>query len=324
MAAQGGFIGGSLLPLGPNGEHHLGIISIGTISLSTFKVPQLRTLNEKTGMRLDRAASLSGFGFSHDGAVDTLARFLSLQAFDVASDQEIADLAAFMLAFPGSDLPTTSVNYTVTPPMSKDTHAAVGQQRKASHPQFAVLEQEAQSGRIDLVADCGDQSLAYDGGNQTFVDDAGKIVQHLDSACSTIALVAGHSERFAFDTDGDGVRDREEIRRGSHPADPTSVQFTPRVGLWYNPSRPGHGLDIQLSGSTLVATWYTYEDDGTPTWYQAVGPLNGVQWSADLVRYERQDANVVGTSVAWLTCRFLTGQQPHGPGLSASEPVPNP
>jgi len=37
-----------------------------------------------------------GFGYRHDGAIDSLARFVSRSSFPVASDQEVADLVAFL------------------------------------------------------------------------------------------------------------------------------------------------------------------------------------------------------------------------------------
>jgi len=70
--------------------------------------------------------------------------------------------------------------------------------------------------------------------------------------------------------------------------------------LWYNPARSGHGVDIQVSGGSLIAIWYTYNDDETPTWYLASGPM-ARDWSAELNRFEwlpgegRAEGTVVGT-----------------------------
>ncbi len=37
--------------------------------------------------------------------------------------------------------------------------------------------------------------------------------------------------------------------------------------LYYNPSRPGHGLFITRAGSDAQVMWYTYDDNNQPTWY---------------------------------------------------------
>ena len=51
----------------------------------------------------------------------------------------------------------------------------------------------------------------------------------------------------------------------------------PKDGLWWNPARSGHGVDVQYDGVNLIMVWYTYNNDGTPTWYLASGPLSGTQ-----------------------------------------------
>ena len=45
--------------------------------------------------------------------------------------------------------------------------------------------------------------------------------------------------------------------------------------------------DLQFLGDAMAVTWYTFNDDGTPTWYQAaarqanpwVAPLNRFTWN---------------------------------------------
>ena len=67
-----------------------------------------------------------------------------------------------------------------------------------------------------------------------------------------------------------------------------STTLRPTAGLWFNPARSGHGFDLQQLGGAMFVTWYTYLDDGTPTWYQAaaamadpwVGTLNRYTWDA--------------------------------------------
>jgi hypothetical protein len=46
---------------------------------------------------------------------------------------------------------------------------------------------------------------------------------------------------------------------------------TPKLapGLYYNPSRSGHGVSLSQASGQQLLFWYTYLEDGTPTWYQA-------------------------------------------------------
>lgn len=69
----------------------------------------------------------------------------------------------------------------------------------------------------------------------------------------------------------------------------------PYRGIW-QPERAGHGLDLQTEGTQLLLAWYTYDSDGQPTAYQAVAPLTGPIWRAQLQRSRRDPAT--GTVLA--------------------------
>lgn len=60
-------------------------------------------------------------------------------------------------------------------------------------------------------------------------------------------------------------------------------------GHYYNPSRSGHGAFLDFAGDQWVMVWYTYRQDGTPTWYYAAGPaptaeVGNTIWQATLNR----------------------------------------
>src|SRR5262249_39050614 len=117
-----------LIPPGPNGEHHLMMVSVDGSTNISIKVPQLRTEYEKTGFDLTQLRNTAGFGVLHDGSVDSIERFISEPVFSVTSDQMVANLLAFVLSLAGSDLPVGSPNnpLELPGPSSKDSHAAVG------------------------------------------------------------------------------------------------------------------------------------------------------------------------------------------------------
>ena len=67
-----------------------------------------------------------------------------------------------------------------------------------------------------------------------------------------------------------------------YPAD-ARTKLVP--GSYYNVSRPGHGVFVYPAGADGALLWYTYRDDGTPTWYYAQGPRTaGVPWVWPLYR----------------------------------------
>lgn len=59
-----------------------------------------------------------------------------------------------------------------------------------------------------------------------------------------------------------------------------------RPGSYYNPDRPGHGVFIYPSASQHVLIWYTYLQDGSPTWYYAQAAVPGPDgtWNSPLYR----------------------------------------
>ena len=309
-------VGGSVMPLGPLGENHLGIVSTDGSTNVSIKVPQLRNQYEKTGFELTQTDNLAGFGFLHDGSVDSLSRFLSARVFSVRSDQDIADLVALSLAFSGSDFGNVNPILGAPAPLSKDSHAAVGQQETLTSPTATVRAGQllalARTTKVDLVAHSGAAGYAYDAAADRFLTADGSpalTVAELQSRISpasplTLTLVPrGLARRLGIDRDGDGLGDASEIKQGSNPADALSTTLKPIGGLWYNPARSGHGIDLEFAGDVQFVTWYTYNDDGTPTWYQAVGPRAN-PWTAELRRLTWNGSAAQATIVGELRLSF--------------------
>jgi YVTN family beta-propeller protein len=112
-------------PLAPGalGERHLMLVAQDGSTNTSMKVPQLRNLYEKVGCNLSRSRSRFGFGFLHDGTVDSIERFVNESSFSLESDADTADMVAFLLAFSGSDLPVGAPDNINEPPgRSRVTH----------------------------------------------------------------------------------------------------------------------------------------------------------------------------------------------------------
>lgn len=308
--------GGSVMAHGPNGENHLGVVSIDGSTNVSIKVPHLRNQYDKVGFELSRTDSTAGFGFLHDGSVDSLSRFMSARAFSVASDQDVADLVALMLAFSGSDFGDANPPLGNAAPQSRDVHAAAGRQftlGAASSPFVQQWLQLATSPRLDLMVRRGVLGYLYDPVSAEFgaSDGTTASVEQLQALAGgadpqTWTLVpAGLGMRLALDRDGDGVYDAVEILQGSDPADAGSFELKPRAGQWFNPARSGHGFDLQFSGPNMFILWYTYEDDGSPTWYLASAPY-ALEWRADLLRvtWDPQSGTPLPLAVGEISASF--------------------
>ncbi|MCA9242607.1 MAG: hypothetical protein KDA32_01530 [Phycisphaerales bacterium] len=237
------------LPPGPNGEKHHLLVSVDGSTNISLKVPQLRNLYKRVGFETSLTLNSVGFGFLHDGSVDSIARFVNEPVFGLASDQETADIVAFMLSFSGSNLPMGS---PVTPlefpgPLSQDTHAAVGMQVTLVDAQTAPPEVIARLDRMIALADSGAVGLVVKGryagvqrgaayiaglfqtdrAAESLTDAQLRSLAAVGSELTYTLVPAGCEIRIGIDRDNDEALDRDEVDAGSDPADPDSVPTCP-------------------------------------------------------------------------------------------------
>ena len=231
------------LPLGSKGEHHAAFAAIERSSLLPFKIQSLRNLFDKLGMDFLTTSNRSGFGFFHDGSVDTLVRFIQ-DGFDFRNDQNTADLIAFLLSFTGSDLLAGSTLDPERPPgvPSKDTHAAVGRQitinSSANAPLIDALVGLATpaGSRVDLVVKGFKDGLPrgwfFNRTNALFQSDrqaetlsptALRQLAKVGNELTYTAVPRDSGKRIGIDRDDDGYFDRDELDFGSDPANALSL-----------------------------------------------------------------------------------------------------
>ncbi len=231
------------IPAGPNGERHVALVSVDGSTNVSMKVPHLRNMHEKVGFDCTQTENNAGFGFLHDGSVDSLARFVSEPLFAPQSVQDVADLVAFMMAFAGSDLPQGSVNGFNEPPgqPSLDTHAGVGKQSTyaggAVPPRIPALIALADAGDIDLIvkgrAAGENRGWVYDRATQTFISDRDADLPLGVGALQAFAapgneqtwtaVPLGLGVRLGIDRDEDGFGDATETDAGSDTTNPAST-----------------------------------------------------------------------------------------------------
>ncbi len=79
-------------------------------------------------------------------------------------------------------------------------------------------------------------------------------------------------------------------------------------GLWEPASRPGinQGFEYTPAGPVNAFLWYTYDRDGSPTWYIAAeSTAMGNTWTADLFRYTNDGVTQHGTQVGTVSITQL-------------------
>jgi hypothetical protein len=200
---------------------------------------------DKVGFELTQSSNNAGFGFLHDGSVDSLARFVTEPVFDLSSVQEVADMVAFMMAFAGSDLPTGTATNPVEllGPPARDTHAAVGMQVTIDGEEGGAVALDLIDDMLTLadaaavgvvvkgVQDDIQRGYAYFGAGNFQSDRAAESLTAAalansaasDNELTYTVVPFGTETRIGIDRDSDGFFDQDERDAGSDPADPEST-----------------------------------------------------------------------------------------------------
>ena len=130
------------------------------------------------------------------------------------------------------------------------------------------------------------------------------------SAADAVAATAGASETLVLD--GSALRPGRwyvtPVNSGSGMAmgqltatiEYAAARVQPRFGAWFNPARSGAGVFLYPVGNDWALFWYTFLQDGTPTWYLGNAPAPAAQqgsWTVPLYRYAWNGSAASATQV---------------------------
>jgi YVTN family beta-propeller protein len=234
-----------------------------------FKVPQLRGLYQKTGMRRIAGEQDAGYGFAHDGSFDTLFSFLRSAVFTFQSDNDRRDVEQFVLAFDTGIAPAVGLQLTV----NNDNKTAADTVARLN-----LLIAQANTGNCDLIA-----RGKLGGASRSFLHTGGGSFQpdrQAEAALSSQALLQsvtagaeltftgvpfGAGRRFALDHDGNGTLDGDEPSR-------TNAIDSSRLFVWQ------HYVDfLNREPDSGGLDYWTNEIDSCPTQPLCLGQRrNGV------------------------------------------------
>lgn len=196
----------------PEGTNDMVIAGLVIQAPQGIKTPHLRNAYRKTGMTASGQAK-AGFGFTHDGAIPTVAAFLAKPVFVGWPSNKKDDLATFVNAFDTGTAPT--VGY--------DVHVdAATASLPATVSDIATLEAQAIAGNCDVTVKGMlfglPRGLVYDAGTGLYSADDLSLGTFTWSALQTLALggqavltftgvAPGTGVRIGVDQDADGATD---------------------------------------------------------------------------------------------------------------------
>jgi hypothetical protein len=232
------------------GSNGLGIADTG--GLQHVKAPHFRNAYQKVGMfgfpefpalipQFDfshRGDQIRGFGFTHDGAADTIFTFLSSIPFstvvatggfpfDETGNPGRRDVEAFLLAFDSNMAPIVGQQVTLRSNSGQDAHARAD---------LLLSRASATPAECEVVATTffagTEVSYLYLADQNVFVPNRNGGVQLSDVVLRLAAFLRpvtytcvplGSGQRIGLDADLDGCYDRSEIWAHTDPRDPAST-----------------------------------------------------------------------------------------------------
>jgi YVTN family beta-propeller protein len=127
----------------PTGTNGLVVGSIILQSDQQLKVAQLRNMYRKVGFENSPGPKKSGFGFTHDGSVDSLSNFLALPVFNPWPQADMDDIVTFLMSADTGTAP--AVGYQFTMNQTNATSSQVG-------ADMQLLTSRALPNDLDLTA----------------------------------------------------------------------------------------------------------------------------------------------------------------------------
>ena len=211
-----------------------------------FKVAHMRNLYQKVGMFGQASQStflgdqVRGFGFLHDGSVDTVASFLGAGAvgsvFQLSAQEEI-ELEAFSLQFPTDLAPIVGQQVTLEGAGNADVNGRIDLliQRAAASFESLILGGATTECELVVKGVVGGEARGwvYRPGATNFQSDrTGET--HTDAQLRAFATVAGQEltytcvppgsgDRIGIDADEDGAFDGDERDAGTDPDNAGSI-----------------------------------------------------------------------------------------------------
>ena len=179
-----------------------------------FKVPQLRGEYQKTGFIRTAGEQLTGFGFLHDGSIDTLLSFLHSPVFTFQNENQRRDLEQFVLSFDSGIAPAVGLQVTIN---------ADNKTSAAALDRINLLMDQSAVGNCDLIVKGlyggTPRGFLYAGDGRFQTDRVNEALVPLQNLLQSAGVVSeltftgvprGDGRRLAIDRDQNSVLNGDE------------------------------------------------------------------------------------------------------------------
>ncbi len=203
-----------------------------------FKIAHLRNLYQKVGMfgmpdtgvigggdHQHKGDQVRGFGFLHDGAIDTVFRFVSANVFNFpGGDVQRRQVEQFMMEFPSTLAPIVGQQVTLASSADTDAVARINLMIARAGTAFALVDHPG-ANECDLVVkgtvNGEARGALFDPGSGDFISDriadppvpVAFVLGLTDTAGQEATFTCtppGSGERVGIDRDEDGIRDGDD------------------------------------------------------------------------------------------------------------------
>jgi DNA-binding beta-propeller fold protein YncE len=194
-----------------------------------FKVAHLRSAYQKIGMfgmpgvpafirsgdNAHKGPQIRGFGFLHDGSIDTVFRFLRALVFTGVNDAQAANLEAFIMAFDSTLAPIVGQQITLREPNDLDAGARIGLMIQRAMTPFDLVDHPGAT-ECDLIVKgtVGGESRGWlMTGPDSFQSDKAAEDPLTDDDLRALTSTQGQELTYTCAPPGSGVRmgiDRDE------------------------------------------------------------------------------------------------------------------
>lgn len=201
-------------------------------SSQIFKIAHIRNAYTKVGMfgllsnigigPAHQGDQIRGFGYSHDGSVDSLFRFVSGNVFDFPDEPSRRDMEAFLLAFDTDLAPVVGQQVTLTTANTATAGARIDTLLARADASFTSLVLGGNTTECDVIAKgtvggaprgwerLPDGTFRADDdptASSTLTDGALRALVATDGPITYTCVPPGSGHRMAVDRDEDGILD---------------------------------------------------------------------------------------------------------------------